>query len=459
MAASSAGQPGNDRTFDNFFLLIGAILIVWVSFWMLWRSHSDVILTGLFLVVGWLSKAAQHAPWLYPDSIGSSFENWANTLHKADPSDYGWPAAKLLIQSISHTLALLLIPYILLQVLKFRRIHVVNKFVRRFDLDKLKARNAEKYAAVASIRHENLLSQPLYEGSWAMARQPIDFGLLNHLIVVRKKRVGSQIMEMVGIQSDAMDSEKPIKGWTEKKIRWSVPERRRVLPHPASCRLDVVKTDARLREQLGGKFNEANLDKFEKCVLAILYTGHSANMEKARDLALKLAWSFKRLDDKGRERPTINDKGIDDVIKKHRDHHTIRAIKKRHHYKGTVLMGLLEGLWDKGIFTSAEFLWFKPVHRETYAALDFLGGDRPPSEALGLWAHYMLEKRVKHAIPEGCVEAGTDALQQMLFDEMWIGSDDGTVDEVTEKAVLGGGDDAKYSPTKGIDLYDPARRS
>ena len=459
MAASNASQPGNDRVFDNFFLIIAAIAIAWLSSWMMWSNNSDIILNGLFFVVGWLSKAIQYTPWLYPDTIGSSLGNWANTLLKANPVDYGWPAAKLLIQTISHTIALFLIPYFLLQVASFRKFHVVNKFVRSFNLDKLKERNAKKYAAVASVRHENLLSEPLYEGSWAMARQPIDYALLNQLVVVQKKRVGSQIMEMVGIKSDAVDSEKAIKGWSEKKIRWSVEERRRVLPPPASCRLDIVKTDALLRSLLGGKFKEADLDKFERCVLAILYTGHAAGMKQARELSLKLAWSFKRLDAKGRERPTIDDKGIDGIIQKYQNHQRVRAVKKKHHYKGTVFLGLLEGLWGKGIFTAAEFLWFKPVNRNLYLALDFLGGDRPPAEALGVWAHYMLEKRVKRAIPQGCVEAGTDALQQMLFDEMWIGSDDGTVDEVTEKAVLDGGDDAKYSPTRGIDLYDPVRRS
>lgn len=459
MAGSSTGQPGNDRVFDNFFLMIGFVIIIWMASWLLWRSHSDVILTALFFVVGWLAKAAQHVPFLYPDSISNGLGNWATSLHNANPANYGWPAAKLLIQSITHTLTLFLVPYIIWQVLRFRKIHVVNKFVRRFDLDKLKERNAKKYAAIASIRHEDLLAQPLYEGSWAMTRQPIDYALLNHLVVVRKKRIGAQVMQMVGINSDAVDSEKPIKGWNEKKIRWSVPERRRVLPSPASCRLDVVKTDALLRETLGGKFDEAHLDKFERCVLAILYTGHAEGLKKARELALRLAWSFKRLDSKGRERPTIDDKGVDAIISKHKNHTRVREVKKKHHFKTTVMMGLLEGLWGKGIFTASEFLWFKPVHRGTYAALDFLGGDMPPAEALGSWAHYMLEKRTKHAIQEACVEAGTDALEQMLFNEMWIGSDDGTIDEVTEKAVLDGGDDEKFSPTRGIDLYDPVKRA
>ena len=458
MAANNSGQPGNDRAFDNLMLFIALIVVGWAAGWVMWRSHSDAILSGLFLTVGWLSKAAQYAPWVYPDAIGNNLSNWATTLHRASPADYGWPAAKLLIQTISHTIALFLVPYFIWQVACFRRIHVINKFVRRFDLDKLKARNASKYAAVASIQHENLLDEPLYQGPWAMARQPVDFALLNELLVVRKKRIGAQAMAMIGLSSDAVDVEKPIKKWSEDKIRWSVEERRSVLPPPASCRLDIVKTDALLRKQLGGKFSETNLDKFEQCVLAILYTANVEGLGKARSLALRIAKSFKRLDSKGRHKPTIDTSGVEKIINNLKDHHSIKAIKKKHYFKVPLMMGLLESSWKKGIFTAPEFLWLKPVARELYLALDFLGGDRPPSEALGPWAHYMLEKRVGRAIPEASIEAGTDALQQMLFDEMWIGSDDGTIDEITEKAVLDGGDDSKFSPTRGIDLHDPVRQ-
>ncbi|WP_286715035.1 hypothetical protein [Marinobacter sp. tcs-11] len=455
--SAQGGGNGNDKTLDTAFFILAAIAIGFASAWMLWRSNSEMILTGLFFVVGWLAKGIQYIQWLYPSSIGPNLESWAGALHQSNPADYGWPAAKLLIQTISHTICLVLVPYFIWQVIQFRSFHVVNKFVRRFNLDKLKARNASKYAAVASVQHENLLAEPLYEGPWAMARQPIDYALLNELVVVRKKRIGAQTLAMIGIESDAVDTEKPIRGWSEKKVRWSVEERRRVLPPPASCRLDVSKTDALLRAQLGGKFSEDSLDSYEKCVLAILYTANVNGLGSARKLALKLALSFKRLDAKGRQRPSIDTAGIDKIIASTKNHHIIKAIKKAHHFKTPFFMALLEASWKKGIFTAPEFLWLKPIHRGLYLALDFLGGDRPPSEALGPWAHYMLEKRVGRAIPEACIEAGTDALQQMLFDEMWIGSDDGTIAEITEKAVLDGGDDAKYSPTRGVDLYDPVR--
>ncbi|MFB2350951.1 hypothetical protein, partial [Priestia megaterium] len=126
-----------------------------------------------------------------------------------------------------------------------------------------KRRNADIYAAIASIQHEELLYTPLHIGPLAIARSPFDYALLNELILVRKKRIGADALAMIGLNSNATDEYKHIKGWTEEKIRWSVAERRRVMPPPSSCRLDINKTDALLRKQLGGLFDYKALDKFE----------------------------------------------------------------------------------------------------------------------------------------------------------------------------------------------------
>lgn len=447
-----------DRSMDGLIFIVVMIITVYLGAWMTWRMFGDQMLGTLFFLVGWLAKGIQYVPWLYPDTIAPNLGNWATALHAANPANYDWPVAKLMIQTITHTLTLFFVPYILWRLIYLRRVHVINRFTRTFNLDALKARNAKKYAAVASIQHENPLKMPLHEGPLAMARLPVDFALLNELLVVRKKRIGAQALAMIGLSSQSTDETKPIKGWTEKKIRWSVEERRRVMPPPASCRLDIHRADAVLRTQLGGLFELRALDKFERCVLAILYTANAVGLPEARELALKLALSYRRLDKKGKHNPTINDAGIDKIIEKHHNHPVNARVRKSHAFKATVFMGLLERSWKRGIFTAPEFLWFKGTNRTLFMALAFLGGDRPCVEAAGPWAHYLLEQRVGRGIKDPCVEAGTDALQTMLFDEEWIGSDDGTISEVTEKAAIDGGDEEKYSPTRGIDLFDPVRR-
>ena len=227
------------------------------------------------------------------------------------------------------------------------------------------------------------------------------------------------------------------------------------MPPPSRCRLDKSRTDKLLAKQLGPHFNVKSLDKFERCVLAILLTANVEDLKNARRLALELAKSYRRTDKKGRHNPVINDTGIDKVINKHIDKPLIRDILKKHAFKTTVFMGLLEHSWRKGIFTTTEFLWFKGVNRTVYLSMNCLGGDRPFAEALGPWAHYMLENTKKKAIKVPCIEAATDALEKMLFDEEWIGSNDGLASEIAARKALEPGNDDQYSPTRGIDLFDP----
>lgn len=460
MSANSAARPsgGSDQHMDGLIFILVTIGTIWLSSWFFWKSNSEAVLSILFTVVGYMAKGLQYIPWVYPAKYSDQFANWAVTLHHANPKDYGWPAAKLLIGTISHTLTLIFVPLILLRLREIRKTHIINRFVRRFNLKKLVDLNSNRYAAIASIRGEDLLKTPIHEGPLAIARQPIDFALENHLVIVQKRRIaGETIRAMLGTNEATVDAPKgkPIKGWTPKKMRWSVKERRRVMPHPARCQLDKRATDALLTKQLGGPFNVKSLDRFERCALAILLTANVVSLGKARELALRLALSYQRKDKKGNHNPTINDRGVDDIIKQHISNSRIRDITKKHAFKTTVFMALLEASWKRGIFTVSEFLWLKGTNRCLYLSLCCLGGDRPFAEALGPWAHYMLESRTGKAITTPCVEAGTDGLEKMLFDEEWIGSEDGLASEIAAKKAMEGGDDDQYSPTKGVDLFDP----
>jgi intracellular multiplication protein IcmP len=171
----------------------------------------------------------------------------------------------------------------------------------------------------------------------------------------------------------------------------------------------------------------------DKCALAILLTALCESMDKARTLALEKAQSFRRKDKKGRHNPTINMKGVDAILQRHANHPVLKKIEREHAYTTTVFCGVLEAVWKKGVFTTSEILWLRPSSRTLFYTLNQMGGDRPFVEATGPWAHYIVEKTAGQAVKPPCVEAGTDAIQQMLFEEEWIGSEDGLISEVEIK--------------------------
>ncbi|WP_026224179.1 secretion/conjugation apparatus DotM-related subunit [Marinobacter gelidimuriae] len=457
MAANSGqGQGERDQMMENMIMFFVIIGVLFLAAWMTWRHQQEVILTGLFWSVGWLSKAVQFVPFLYPDAIARNLGNWSHTLIGLDPAPYGWETAKLMIRAMTHSLTLIFAPLIVWRLFSLRQHFIINRFTRRFDLYDLKASRVNDYAAIASIQHEDLLKIPLYEGPLAINHAPIDFALLNQLLVVHKRSVGQAALEAMRLKGKSQTHKpRPIKGWTEKKMRWSVEERRRVLPPPQQCRLDIQAADQRLRDQTGSLFNVKNLDVFEKCVLAILLTANAEGLGPAGTLALRLAKSFRRLDAKNQHNPTINAKGVNAIIKRNLEHPVVKQVRKKHAFTTTFFMGLLECCWKKGIFTTPNFLWLKPVNRTLYLSLCSLGGDRPYSEALGPWSHYMVENVKGHAVTHPCIEGGTDALKEMLFSDEWIGSDEGLASDIAELKALEAGNDDEYSPTRGVDLFDP----
>lgn len=450
MATASPRHGDSQGGMGGIVLIAAMILALGAASWGIWSAQSTQILRALFLTVGHLSEVAQHAPFLYPDSISSNFPNWANSLHLADPRQYGWDTAKVMIGVVSHTASLIFVPLIVLRIWSIRKVHIVNRFVRRFNLKHLTALNAKDFAAVASIQHENLLASPINEGPWAVARSPIDWALERELIYAEKRSTGGgTIKRLLGIKSDAATSKKLyIKGWNEKKMSWSVPERRKVLPAPALCRLDEARTDEALKLQLGGLWSGvASLDKFEQAVLAILLTCICKSLQDARMLALRLAQSFKRCDSKGRHNPTIDVTGIDKIINRYINDPRIRQVVSKHAFKSTVYMGLLERAWKRGVFITAEFLWLRPVHRELFLAMNQLGGDRPFAQGTGSWAHYIVEKEYGTAVKVPCVEGGTESIRQILFEEEWIGSEEGVWSEVLERRSQEGTENQEDSPT------------
>jgi intracellular multiplication protein IcmP len=192
-------------------------------------------------------------------------------------------------------------------------------------------------------------------------------------------------------------------------------------------------------------------------VLAVLLTANVDGLKPAEELSLRLAKTFKRLDAKGNHNPVIDNTDVDGICTKYLDHSAVKEVRKQHAYTTTLFMGLLENAWNKGIFTSPNVLWLKPVDRTLYLSLCALGGDRPFAEALGPWSHFMVEQRKKIAVTHPCIEGGTDALKAMLYEEEWIGSDEGMASDVAAIKALEGGNDDEYSPTRGIDLFDPPK--
>lgn len=435
MAANQQGDTDITELLGPF-ILVGIVIGMFVA---MWTMYHTVILEGLFLAVHWLAKAMQYVDFLYPDRIGNHLGNWAETLNQADPGRYGFWDAVLMMDTIAHTLLFVLLPWVIWRVWEIRKAYRINRFVRKFDLKRLAQANIAHNPGLRPVLQENLLKQPINEGPWAVNRPPVDWALMHRLVYAQS--AGTIVNKLHGLlgnkgNAEAKSKRKYITGWSEKKMAWSAQERRRVMPSPWQCRLDIERTDQVLTEQLGGHWGGFDrLDRFERCVAALLLLVIAKDATKARELALQLGNSFRRLDRRKRHRPTLDDRGVDKIIAKHADHPTVRRVLERHAFKNTAFVGLLNEATNKGVFIANEFLWLKPVNRTLFFSLLQYGGDRPFTEATGVWAHYQEEVREGYGIKVACVEAGTDSIWQMLYEEEWIAGDNGELKSEYEERL------------------------
>src|SRR5690554_3283435 len=216
MAANYGGQQSNDGLMD---MLAPVILIAagFIILWAIWALHHEVIISILFSSVRWISLVGQHIPWAYPSSMSDNFVSWGQTLHLANPKEYGWDAAKIMIGVIAHTLSFVVFPWLLLRVVSLSKGNVTNRFVRNFNLDMLAKRNAQYYAAISPILGEDLINTPIHQGPWAIARAPMDYCLEQEMIfaVQRRHESASRLASLIGGKEPAEgsgDRRKYIKG-------------------------------------------------------------------------------------------------------------------------------------------------------------------------------------------------------------------------------------------------------
>ena len=421
MAVGQPQQPGGNSGMDGLIFIGVAIAVVGLSFYMLWKLNKETIIQILLICVQGISYVGQHVNFLFPEKYSQHFQSWAQTLGNADPSLYGWNAASLLIDITAYTLALFLVPYAIRRIWRINRIYVIRKFTRTFNLKMLAEEKAKYHAAIPPILNEDLINVPIHEGPWAIARSPIDYCLEHEMIYREARPRWDTIKGLLGMKASGKPKRTYLRGWDHKKMTWNVKERRRVMPKPSECFLDIAMCDKKLVEQLGPLWTGwENLNVFHRCLLAILLTCFFESPEKARELALRLAKSFKRLDANGKHNPTIDASGIDKIIRKHIGKSRMKQLLMKHAYVSTVMMAMLEMAWERGIFTTSEFIWLKPVDRVLFLTLNQMGGDRPFVEGTAAWAHFMVEKQANRGVKTPCIEGGTESIRQQLLEEEWI---------------------------------------
>jgi intracellular multiplication protein IcmP len=110
----------------------------------------------------------------------------------------------------------------------------------------------------------------------------------------------------------------------------------------------------------------------------------------------------------------LNYTGVDELLKKHREHKAVKAVMEGHAYVLTVMASMLTLARVDGVQASADFLWLKPLDRRLWYTLNTIGRQTPFTEVAGIFAHWVAEREMGRKLMIPMVEEATNALELSL---------------------------------------------
>ncbi|MFJ1268936.1 type IVB secretion system coupling complex protein DotM/IcmP [Legionella lytica] len=226
------------------------------------------------------------------------------------------------------------------------------KYRRAHDMKSLRAQEQFNWPAIMPVVKEDLVSQDVNVGPWAMALTPMEFARKHHLL-----------------KKDDVLLDNPVPG----------------MEMTAGLRRGDAKRVFTL--QLGPYW-----DGFEHCspqayALAGVFM---ARLNRDRDAANNILSVLDRTFVEGKPDFSV----ARPIVEKYKNTEEIQEITGKHAYTLTVLASLLEKARQDGVVPSAEFLWLKPVDRRLWYMLNCVGRQTPYAEVAGAFAHWRAEKEM-----------------------------------------------------------------
>lgn len=288
-----------------------------------------------------------------------------------------------------------------------------HTFVREFDMKKLMQYNAMgSFPHMAPVAWRELDREPLDEGPWRMARQPLQWAVENHLILgPDNKPLPEKLFldkrHLANIKSELL---KPNKN--------------------RGVHLDRAAALKLFESHLGPAFTGvAALPEYQRGLAAVFMAFGHGDKTTAYALLNQMSLSFV---EKGRSKidPAKPDPaqemelditGADEVLAKYADSEALADNTHLHaNFLHTWFHSLLEFARNKGVLEGSRFIWLRPTDRPLWYVLNQAGRDVPHTETAGEWAHYLAEEELGQAIEEPEVEEAFNALEEALIGDGWL---------------------------------------
>lgn len=103
--------------------------------------------------------------------------------------------------------------------------------------------------------------------------------------------------------------------------------------------------------------------------------------------------------------------GVEMLFRQYKKHKIINLLEKKHAYVGTLIASLLELARKAEVLASVDFIWLKAVDRRLWYLLNSIGRRVCFVECAALFAHWLYEKGLGHAIVTPHIAQAVQALE------------------------------------------------
>ena len=342
MGQQQQQQSGSDNSMAPIWITI----LLFCTVFIIWTMGHQHIVSFVFQINIWQAKLVN----LFINN--QALANQIYLMQTLDPSTVDWNQLVDMTRNVGDFMRYPVVLALIVLAIVLYHSNITLKFRRTHDMKSLRAQEQFNWPAIMPIIKEDLVSQDVNTGPWAMALTPFEFA--------RKYQL---------LKKDDALLDNPVAG--------------------QEMTAGIRRGDAKrvFTMQLGPYW-----DGFEHCspqayALAAVFI---ARINRDRDAASSILQVLDTTFVKGKPDFSV----AKPIMKKYEHTEIVQEIIPKHAYMLTVMASLIQAARDDGVVPSSEFLWLKPVDRRLWYMLNCIGRQTPYSEVAGPFAHWRAEKEM-----------------------------------------------------------------
>ncbi len=340
--AQQSPQQGS----DNGMAPVWITILLFFTVYIIWKTGHQYIVSFVFFINIWQAR------FLNLILHNQLLTDQINLMQTIDPNSVEWDQLVTITRNVGDFMRYPVVVILVILAILLYKSNITLKFRKAHDMKSLRAQEQFNWPAIMPIIKEDLVSQDINKGPWAMALTPMEFARKYNLL--RK--------------DDAL-LDNPIPG--------------------QEMTAGIRRGDAKrvFTMQLGPYFDGFERLSPQAYALAAVFM---ARMNRDRDAANHI---LKVLD-----QTFVNGKPDFSVarptLKKYENSELVQEVVSKHAYVLTVMSSLISAARSDGVVPSSEFLWLKPIDRRLWYMLNCMGRQTPYAEVAGPFAHWRAEKEM-----------------------------------------------------------------